>query len=201
MVNVKITWNRVLPTGYAVCIDGNFPIQVREILIYKKSMSRVLFHFPIMNLRDLQFTINAESVKVNIRRKIDFERNEVFAFKEKGKSEYSLYIPCELIDCHYMGMTSYPMSDDFIYDYDVYHINVTNIDLSVFTEGVRSLTKRDENTIEVLDYAHSKPTKERAKAEKICGEIKANCNVEIAAYDMLKILRKYNITRKRGDAR
>lgn len=102
MITISVVWN----CGYTANIWGTGDLQ--RLRLYR---GKIRFYdgesFVDCDLTDsVMFDIKVDC-PFNIRKKANFNRGEVFAIREIGEDEYTLYIPSSQVGLRKSGTTSY----------------------------------------------------------------------------------------------
>lgn len=141
------------------------------------------------------FKINRD--ECNLRRKINFTRNEVFAIKGKqyGETSYVVYIPIDAVEVKFIGKKQKSLDGYNVRHWNEYTIKVDNYGWWGGKPDNEKLKYKDN----VITFEVTTAYKENSKQKyvnRIKNDIQKTCGVDISDYELKKILKYYDIVKK-----
>lgn len=196
MVNAFINW--VPFDGYFIILDGQrFHITNGRLIFYNEKGETCEV--------DLQygcrFLIKFNDINFAIRKKVDFTRNEVFAIKTPKRSKYDknanaiVYIPMSAVNLEFG--TPHEIKDDcFVKVKNSVTFNVEHFHSFGDQSHPDIIVDNDNGRATFNIYLSTEFSKEYKELLDLTEEINKTCGCNISTYDLSKIFKHYNITKR-----
>lgn len=172
-------------------------IELNDLYFYYK-VGKVTYEFQITDCISFWGTLNGK-YELNKRLKINLDKNEVFAIRNKGgwnKHTYDVYIPAEAINLIPHGH-KVKKTKEYEYTYEIFSFNGSNLKYPPYYDGRdRCAYMLSENTIGFEVFKESKKTKFKREFDSLVEDIEKTCEINVDTWKLGRILEHYNIIKK-----
>lgn len=156
---------------------------INNIIIYGSNGEIYVEYSPSYS----EFTYLVFQFETKLKKKKDLTKNIPFYIKEDGR--YNFYIPASLVD--------FTFEETNTRKTEIHNITTSTYRIFNIVDGVGHWVLQDGTALRICVTTKCEYNDEYKKAEQIAKELNEISDAIISAYDMLKILRAYDITKKK----
>lgn len=193
MITISVVWY----CGYTANIWGTGDLQ--RLKLYR---GKILFYnddesFVKCDLTDsVMFDIKVDC-PFNIRKKANFKRGEVFAIREKGENEYTLYIPASQVGLTNSGTTSYyndNKTSKYIYNKHTFR----GYNLRFWNDECNhdNFVSEQENEITFKVFSDARKTAKGKAIRAFVKDVHDTCGINLDEWKVAKIWDNYDFVKK-----
>lgn len=156
---------------------------IYDIIIYGSNGEIYLKYNPTYS----EFTYLVFQFETELKKKKDLTKNIPFYIKEDG--HYNFYIPASLVD--------FTFEETKTTKTEIHNLTTSTYRIFNIVDGVGHNVLQNDRALRICVTTKCEPNDEYKKAEQIAKELNEISFANISSYDMMKILRVYDITKKK----